>query len=96
MSKKDDYMTQIQSQLKKWDAEIDALTAKANEIGADARDTYYDQLKIMRASRETVAQKMQEFTSASETAWQEMQKNMESAWDNMKAAMEKAKSSFKK
>jgi phage host-nuclease inhibitor protein Gam len=96
MSKKDDYMTQMQSRLKKWDAEIDALTAKANEIGAEARDKYYDQLKTMRANRETLAQKMQEFTSASEAAWQEMQKSMETAWDNMKAAMEKATSSFKK
>jgi phage-related minor tail protein len=95
MSKKDEYMAQMQSQLKKWDAEIDALTAKANEFGADARDKYYDQLKIMRESRETVAKKMHEVTSASEAAWQEMQKGMESAWDAMKTAMEKATSSFK-
>ncbi len=96
MSKKDDYTAQMQAQLKKWDAEIDALTAKANEIGADARDKYYDQLKMMRASRETVAQKMQEFTSASEAAWQEMQKSMESAWDNMKTTMDKATKPFRK
>ncbi len=96
MSKKDEYMAQMQSQLKKWDAEIDTLTAKANEIGAEARDKYYDQLKIMRANRETVTQKMQEFTAASEAAWQEMQKGMEGAWDAMKTAMEKATSSFKK
>ena len=96
MSKKDEYMVQMQLQLKKWDAEIDALTAKANDIGAEARDKYYDQLKIMRASREAAAQKMHELTSASEAAWQEMQKGMESAWDAMKSAMEKVTSSFKK
>jgi hypothetical protein len=96
MSKKDEYMAQMQLQLKKWDAEIDALTNKANEFGAEARDKYYDQLKIMRASRETVSQKMHEITAASEAAWQDMQKGMEGAWDTMKAAMEKATSAFKK
>ena len=96
MSKKDEYIAQMQSQLKKWDAEIDAMTAKANEIGAEARDKYYDQLKTMRTSREAVTQKMHEVTSASEAAWQEMQKGMESAWDSMKGAMEKMTSSFKK
>ena len=96
MSKKDEYMAQMQFQLKKWDAEVDALTNKANEFGAEARDKYYDQLKIMRASREAVSQKMHEITSASEVAWQDMQKGMESAWDSMKSAMEKMTSSFKK
>jgi hypothetical protein len=96
MSKKDEYMAQMQLRLKQWDAEIDALTNKASEFGAEARDKYYDQLKIMRASREAVSQKMHEITSASEAAWQEMQKGMESAWDSMKVAMEKMTGSFKK
>ena len=96
MSKKDEYMAQLQFQLKQWAAEIDALTNKANEFGAEARDKYYDQLKIMRASREAVSQKMHEITSASEAAWQDMQKGIESAWDSMKSAMEKMTSSFKK
>ena len=96
MSKKDEYMAQMQSQLKKWDAEIDTMTAKANEIGADARDKYYDQLKIMRASREAITQKMHDVSSASEAAWHDMQKGMETAWDSMKVAMEKMTSAFKK
>jgi uncharacterized protein YhaN len=96
MSKKDDYMAQMQAQLKKWDAEIDSMTAKANEIGAEARDKYYDQLKTIRASREAITHKMQEVTSASEAAWQEMQKGMETAWDSMKTAMEKMTGGFKK
>ena len=96
MSKKDEYMAQMQSQLKKWDAEIDSLTSKANEFGAEARDKYYDQLKSMRANREAAAQKLHELTSASEAAWHEMQKGMEGAWDTMKTAMEKMTSSFKK
>ncbi len=96
MSKKDEYMAQMQLQLKKWDAEVDAITAKANEFGAEARDKYYDQLKNMRASREAIAKKMQEVTSASDAAWQEMHKGMETAWDSMKAAMEKMTNAFKK
>lgn len=96
MSKKDEYMAQMQSQLKKWDTEIDALTTKANEFSADARDKYYDQLKNIRANREALTEKMHDVTQASEAAWHDMQKGMQTAWDSMKTTMEKMTSSFKK
>ena len=37
MSKKDEYFTMMEAQIKKWDAEVDKLRARSHEVGAEAR-----------------------------------------------------------
>jgi predicted nucleic acid-binding Zn-ribbon protein len=96
VSLKDDYLAQMNSQLKKWDGEMDKLTAKTHELGAEARAKYQAQLDALRANRDAALKKMQEITTASESAWHEVSKGMTTVWDAMKAALEKAGSQFKK
>jgi uncharacterized coiled-coil DUF342 family protein len=96
VSMKDDYLAQMNSQLKKWDAELDKLSAKTSELGAEARTKYQEQLDALRANRDAALKKMQELSAASESAWHEMSKGMSSAWDAMKTALEKATGQFKK
>ena len=96
MSKKDEYFDAMESQIKKWDAEVDKLKAKSDQIGADARVKYVEQLKAMRANRDVAHKKLQEMRTASESAWQNMQAGVDSAWASMKNALDKASSQFKK
>ena len=96
MSKKDEYFQMMESQMKKWDAEVDKLRAKSHQISADARVKYDEQLKAMRANRDAAHKKLEEMKTASESAWQNMQSGMDSAWTSMKSALEKASSQFKK
>ena len=96
MSKKDEYFTMMELQIKKWDAEVDKLRAKGDEMSAEARVKYYEQIKAMRASRDAANKKLQEMRTASESAWQNMQTGMDSAWASMKNALDKATSQFKK
>jgi uncharacterized coiled-coil DUF342 family protein len=96
MSKKDEYFTMMESQIKKWDAEVDKLRARSAQMSADARDKYDEQLKAMRANRDAAYKKLQEMRTASESAWQNMQAGMDSAWASMKNALDKASSQFKK
>ena len=96
MSKKDDYFTMMESQIKKWDAEFDKLKARSHEMSAEARTKYDEQIKAMRASRDAANKKLQEMRSASESAWQHMQTGVDSAWSSMKSALDKASSQFKK
>jgi hypothetical protein len=37
-SKKDDYFAKMNSQIKKWDAEVDELRARSEQMGAEARE----------------------------------------------------------
>jgi len=96
MSKKDEYFTMMESQIKKWDAEVDKLRARSAQVSADARAAYDEQLKAMRANRDAAFKKLQEMRTASESAWQNMQAGMDSTWASMKSALDKASSQFKK
>ena len=96
MSKKDEYFTRMESQIKKWDAEVDKLRARSAEVSADARNKYDEQLKAMRANRDAAYKKLQEMRAASESAWQHMQAGVDAAWTSMNNALDKASSQFKK
>ena len=67
------------SQIKKWDAEVDKLNAKAKRMSAEARAKYDEQLSAMRASRDAAYKKLQELRTTSESAWQQMEAGMDAA-----------------
>ena len=96
MSKKDEYFKMMESQIEKWDAEVDKLRARSAKMSADARAKYDEQIKVMRSNRDAAHKKLQEMRTASESAWQNMQTGMDAAWASMKNALEKASSQFKK
>ncbi len=96
MSKKDEYFAMMEGQIKKWDAEVDKLKVKGEQMSADASAKYAEQLKAMRANRDAAYKKLQEIRTANESAWQHMQSGIDAAWDSMKNALDKASSQFKK
>ena len=95
MGKKDEYCTAMESEIKKWDAEVDNLNAKGKQMSADVRVGYDTQLKAMRADRDLAYSKLQEMRTANESAWHHMQSGMDAAWTSMKNALDKAASQFK-
>ena len=95
MSKKDEYCATMESEIKKWDEEVDKLNAKGKQVSADLRVGYDTQLKAMRADRDLAFSKLQEVRTANESAWQHMQAGMDAAWNSMKSALDKAASQFK-
>jgi uncharacterized coiled-coil DUF342 family protein len=95
MGKKDEYCTTMESQIKKWDTEVDSLNAKGKQLSAEARVRYDTQVKAMRANRDLAFSKLQEMRTANESAWQHMQSGMDAAWASMKNGLDKAASQFK-
>jgi hypothetical protein len=95
MGKKDEYCATMESEIKKWDAEVDSLNAKGNQMSVDVRASYDTQLKAMRADRDLAYSKLQELRIANESAWQHMQSGVDAAWTSMKNALDKAASQFK-
>jgi hypothetical protein len=59
----------MEAQIKKWDAEVGKLRARSDQVSADARAKYDEQLKTMRANRDAAHKKLQEIRTASESAW---------------------------
>jgi len=95
MVKKDEYCATMESEIKKWDAEVDKLNAKGKQMSADARVGYDAQVKAMRADRDLAYSKLQELRVANESAWQHMQSGVDAAWASMKSALHKAALQYK-
>ena len=95
MSKKDEYCATMESEMKKWDAEVDNLNAKGKQKSAEARVSYDTQVKALRADRDFAYAKLQEVRTANESAWQHMQSGVDAAWTSMKKGLEKAASQYK-
>ena len=95
MVKKDEYCTTMESQIKKWDTEVDSLNTKGQQLSAEARVRYDMQVKAMRANRDLAFSKLKEMRTANESAWQHMQSGVDAAWASMKNGLDKAASQFK-
>ena len=95
MGTKDEYYATMDSEIKKWDAEVDTLNAKGKQLNADMQAGFDTQVKAMRADRELAYSKLEELRTANESAWQQMQSGMDAAWTSMKHALEKATAQYK-
>jgi hypothetical protein len=96
MSMNADYVTRMETQLKKWDADVDALAAQGEKANAEGRAAYHAQIKNLRASRDSAQKTFQKIRVASEAAGAQMQAGMEAAWKTMQHSLEKVSSDLRK
>lgn len=95
MSSRDEYVRKMQAKLAEWNADIDRLTAKANEVSADIRSEYSEQIEVLKAKQAAARQKIEEVQKSGESAWQDLQSGVELAWGAIEEAIDSAKSRFK-
>ena len=96
MSKNAEYVTRMETQLKKWDADVDALAAKGEQASDATKAAYREQVKTLRANRDATNRKFQEIRVASEEAGEKMQAGMQAAWETMQKSLEKASADLRK
>jgi hypothetical protein len=58
MGKKDEYCTTMDSEIRKWDAEVDNLNAKGKQMSADMQVGFDTQVKALRADRDLAVWKL--------------------------------------
>lgn len=95
MSSRNDYVRKMHAKLDVWNAEIDALAAKADQAAAETRAEYHKRIEALRAQRDDARKKMEHLQSAGESAWQDMKAGVEMAWGALGEAIDSAKSRFK-
>lgn len=95
MSTKDEFVRKMHSQLDRWNAEIDALSARASAAEADARGEYQKQIDALRARRDEARDKLKSLEAAGENAWEDMKAGVELAWDAVSDAVRSAVSRFR-
>jgi len=96
MSMNTEYVARMETQLKKWDADVDALAAEGEKASAAARSAYHERIKDLRASRAAAQKTFQEIRVASESAGAQMQAGMKTAWETMQKALEKVSLDLRK
>ena len=96
MSIHSEYIARMATQLKKWDADVDALAAKGKEASAEASAAYDERIKGLRASRDAAQKTFLEICQATESAGAQMQAAMQGAWEAMQKALERVSSDIRK
>ena len=89
MNSNADYVGGMQSRLKQWDAQVDALVADSKQANAFEAARYEMQLTQLRASRDAAQVAFKQIRMASDEAGLSLQAGMESAWLAMEAQLAK-------
>jgi hypothetical protein len=92
MSTYSEYVATMEKQMKKWDADVEALQAEGRLVSDQARQAYETNLLQLRASREAAQNAFQQVSVASESAGAQVKAGMEVAWSTMLRALEKVSS----
>jgi uncharacterized coiled-coil DUF342 family protein len=95
MPGKDSYVQKLHTKLDEWNAEIDKLKAKADQVEAEKRAEYYREIENLRQKRSTLENKLEEVRSAGEEALDDLKSGVQNAWDTMEEALKSARSRFK-
>jgi len=95
MSNRDEYIRKLQAKLEEWNAEIDTLTARADDVKAEVRNEYKEQIELLKAKQATARQKVETLQHAGESAWEDLKAGIDLAWTAMGEAIDSARSRFK-
>ena len=93
---KEHYQEKIESTLNEWGEEIEKLRKKADQLGADARDKYREQIEDLRARQETARKKLEDLKRTGGEAWEDLRHGAEAALDELKKGVEGAVAKLKK
>lgn len=88
------YIDKIQARLNEWDAEIEKLTAQADEAGADAKIRYEKQVDDLKKRQKEAQLKLDDMRKAGEDAWDDMKAGVEDAWKSLEKGIKDATSRF--
>lgn len=95
MSKRDEYVEKIKTQIDELNGKISQLEAKARETKDEVRDKYNEEIgKLSAQSRQAVA-KLDELKAAGEEQWESLVSEMEKVRDAFKHSYNYFKSQFK-
>jgi hypothetical protein len=88
------YLDKAEAQVKEWTAKIDQLKAKAEQVSADTKIEYQNQIKQLNAQTKAVQDKLKEIRDAGEDSWETMKSDVERTTKELKALVESAISKF--
>ena len=75
---------EIRKSLEELDNKIKTLQARVHATTADSRHTYHEHIAALEAKRALIAQKLDSPEAKSQSAWDEIKKNINNLGDDLK------------
>jgi uncharacterized protein YukE len=94
VEKKNDAVAHGKDLLKKTDAEIDKMQAKADEASGDAKVAYQKEIEDLKQKREVAAKKLGELGDASSDSWDDAKEGFTEAYKALYDAYKEAVANF--
>lgn len=89
------YEEKFAAQLKKWNAEIILLNAKADKAKTESKVEYYKMIEILHGKQDTARMKLHELRDAADDAWEDIRAGADNVWSDVKTAFQSAAARFK-
>lgn len=95
MKKHEAYKEKMAAQLKEWGAQIKLLDAKVENVGADMKVRYAEDLFSLRTKQQMASEKMKDLEKATGEAWDQTKETADKLWEDLKAGIAATNSKFK-
>lgn len=89
MSRNAEYLARMETQLRKWDADVGALPVSRGMASLVAPAAQHQRLKALRASRSVAHEALRQMRAA-DPVDPRLYSHIQAAWESMQAAYEKA------
>jgi len=94
MLTRDEFVARMKKQLDGWNAEIDALEARARTTKVDAKSKYEELLASVRSKRAEGRKKLEAIKAAPADSWESLKAETEKVWGALKDSVHVFKSHF--
>ena len=95
MKSKEAYIQKLHAKIDEWNADIDRLKAKADQVEANSKIEYQKQIQALKTNRDEIEKKISEISRSSENAWEDLKAGVDLAWEAMSEAIKSATTRFK-
>jgi len=96
MTKREEYVDKMKSQLDQWNAEAARWEEKVKHAETDMKAEYERQLEAVRSRRDEAVYNLHQLQAASADAWMDLMRGVDDAWKRVGEAMGQARSHFDK
>jgi chromosome segregation ATPase len=88
------YLTRLTAQLDEWRSQLNLLDERANQLFADARKDYTEELDALIEDYDGAEGSLVELQQTSEQVWDDLKAGMDEALERLEDALETARSRF--
>ncbi|MBN1479663.1 hypothetical protein JXA70_05280 [candidate division KSB1 bacterium] len=85
-------LDKLDSQMTKWEAEINELNNKAINARDNIKEEYLKQIDSLNKQKAEAQKKLNELKGASAEAWDDLKKGVDASWEELKVSINKARS----